>query len=119
MATSTLSEAASKTLLSGYGVPFAKEIVSVTAEDAVRAAQEIGYPVVVKLSGDGIAHKTERGLVKLNLKSDSDVASACSELIARTTAQDGVVSFLVAEMVKGDRELIIGVVTDPQFGPMV
>ena len=119
MATSTLSEAASKTLLSGYGVPFAKEIVSVTAEDAVRAAQEIGYPVVVKLSGDGIAHKTERGFVKLNLKSDSDVASACSELIARTTAQDGVVSFLVAEMVKGDRELIIGVVTDPQFGPMV
>lgn len=119
MTTSTLSEAASKTLLSGYGVPFAEEIVADTAEEAVRAAQEIGYPVVVKLSGAGIAHKTERGLVKLNLRSDSDVAGACSELIALTTTDDGDVSFLVAEMVKGERELIIGVVSDPQFGSMV
>lgn len=119
MATSTLSEAASKTLLGGYGIPFAKEIVTASAADAVRAAQEIGYPVVVKLSGDGIAHKTERGLVKLNLASDNDVSTACNDLIARTTPDDGEVSFLVAEMVKGERELIIGVVTDPQFGPMV
>lgn len=119
MTTSTLSEAASKTLLSGYGVPFAKEIVADTTEEVIRAAQEIGYPVVVKLSGDGIAHKTERGLVKLNLRSDGDVAGACNDLITRTTPEDGDVSFLVAEMVQGDRELIIGVVTDPQFGPMV
>ena len=63
----TLSEAESKRLLAEYGVPVAEEIVAVDPEGAVAAAERLGYPVVAKLCGDTIAHKTERGLVRLNL----------------------------------------------------
>ena len=115
----TLSEAASKQLLVPFGVPFAQEMVCSTAAQAVEAANHIGYPVVIKLSGNHIAHKTERGLVRLNITDASKAEQACNELMALTTSADGDVSFLVAEMVKGDRELIIGVINDPQFGYMV
>ena len=115
----TLSEAASKQLLVPYGVPFAKEQVCATASQAIEAAEAIGYPVVIKLSGDHIAHKTERGLVRLNIANPAQAEQACGDLMALVTAKDGDVSFLVAEMVKGDRELIIGVINDPQFGYMV
>ena len=69
----TLSEADSKELLGAYGVPFPDERVVSTADAAVGAAGEIGYPVVVKLGGDAIAHKTERGLVRLGLGSADQV----------------------------------------------
>ena len=63
----TLSEAESKRLLAAHGVPVADERVVPDAEGAVRAAIELGFPVVAKLCGDAIAHKTERGLVRLRL----------------------------------------------------
>ena len=115
----TLSEAASKQLLVPFGVPFAQEKVCSTAAQAVDAANKIGYPVVLKLSGDRIAHKTERGLVRLNIIDAEKVEQACAELLSLVTEADGEVSFLIAEMVKGDRELIIGVINDVQFGYMV
>ena len=114
-----LSEAASKQLLLPFGVPFAQERVCSTVEQAVEAAGVIGFPVVIKLSGDNIAHKTERGLVRLNVADPDSAKRACSDLLARVTDADGEVAFLVAEMVKGDRELIVGVINDPQFGYMV
>ncbi len=114
-----LSEAASKQLLLPFGVPFAQERVCSTVEQAVEAAGVIGFPVVIKLSGDNIAHKTERGLVRLNVADPDSAKWACSDLLARVTDADGEVAFLVAEMVKGDRELIVGVINDPQFGYMV
>jgi acetyltransferase len=114
-----LSEAASKQLLLPFGVPFAQERVCSTIEQAVEAAGAIGYPVVIKLSGDNIAHKTERGLVRLNIADLDGATRACTDLLSRVTDADGDVSFLVAEMVKGDRELIVGVIKDPQFGYMV
>ena len=63
----TLSEAESKGLLRGHGVPVLDERVASNPDDAAIAAEAIGYPVVAKLCGDAIAHKTERGLVRLNL----------------------------------------------------
>ena len=63
----TLSEAASKRLLAGYGLPLADERDVASVDEAAAAAVAIGYPVVVKLCGDAIAHKTERGLVRLRL----------------------------------------------------
>ena len=63
----TLSEAASKALLREFGVPLADEREVADAAGAAAAAAELGFPVAVKLCGDAIAHKTERGLVKLNL----------------------------------------------------
>jgi len=118
-ASSTLSEVESKALLGRYGVPFAHERVVASADEAVVAAESIGFPVVAKLNGDGIAHKTERGLVKLNLSSVDAVRRAAAELLAAARADDGAVSLLIASQVRGSRELIAGVVRDPHFGPVV
>jgi succinyl-CoA synthetase beta subunit len=116
---STLSEAESKQLLARYGVRLARELVVATADEAVGAAESIGYPVVAKLNGDAIAHKTERGLVKLNLASATAVRAGASELLAAARPGDGAVSLLIAAQLRGNRELIAGVVRDAQFGPAV
>ena len=118
-ARTTLSERDSKALLAEYGVPIAAERVVTTALEAATAADELGYPVVAKLNGDAIAHKTERGLVKLRLGDRAAVEAAAAELLAAATPDDGDVTVLVAPMISGNRELIAGVVRDPQFGPTV
>ena len=115
----TLSEAASKALLREFGVPLAAEREVTDAAGAAAAGNELGYPVAVKLCGDAIAHKTERGLVRLNVADATAAATAASELLAKATAADGAVSLLVAPMVGGNRNLIVGVVHDPQFGANV
>jgi acetate---CoA ligase (ADP-forming) subunit beta len=115
----TLSEAASKDLLGAFGVPFPDERVVATADEAVRAAGEIGYPVVAKLGGDRIAHKTERGLVRLGLGSAEAVREAAASLLAAARPDDGEVHVLVAPMLRATRELIAGLNDDPQFGMTV
>jgi acetyltransferase len=115
----TLSEHASKELLAHYGVPVSREALAKDAASAVAAAERLGLPVVVKLCGDAIAHKTERDLVRLGLASAEAVRAAASELLAKARPEDGPVELLVAEMVRGKRELIAGLVRDPQFGPCV
>jgi acetyltransferase len=115
----TLSEHASKQLLSGYGVPVAREMLAADADTAAHAAAELGGTVVVKLCGDAIAHKTERNLVRLGLAGEEAVREAGAELLAEARPEDGAVQLLVAEMVRGARELIAGVVRDPQLGPCV
>ena len=89
-----LSEAASKALLQTYGVPIADEREVADATAAVEAADALGYPVVVKLCGAAIAHKTERGLVRLRLGDAESVRVAATELLAKATAADGDVSLL-------------------------
>ena len=115
----TLSERDSKALLAEHGVPIAPERFVATASEAGDAADEIGYPVVAKLNGDAIAHKTERGLVRLRLADRAAVETAAGDLLAAATPDDGEVDVLVAPMVSGNRELIAGVVRDQQFGAMV
>jgi len=115
----TLSEAESKALLRRYGVPVAPEEVVATPAAAAEAAARIGFPVVAKLCGPAIAHKTERGLVHLGLRDAGSVRDAAADLLARATPEDGTVGVLVGAMVSGTRELIAGVVRDPQFGPCV
>jgi acetyl-CoA synthetase (ADP-forming) len=115
----TLSEAESKRLLAGYGIPFAEERTAGDPDGAVAAAEEIGYPVVAKLCGPGIAHKTERGLVRLGLRSADDVRAAAADLLAAARPEDGGVEVLVARQVTGTRELIAGLVHDDGFGPAV
>ncbi|MGH1502865.1 MAG: acetate--CoA ligase family protein [Acidimicrobiales bacterium] len=117
--TRTLSERESKALLAPHGVPFLDEAVVATTDEAVAAAEGMGFPVVAKLNGDAIAHKTERGLVKLSLGDAAAVRAACDDLLAAARPEDGDVSLLVAPMVKSNREFICGVSTDPQFGPTV
>ena len=115
----TLSEAASKELLGTFGVPFPAEHQTSTAAGAVDAAAALGYPVVVKLGGDGIAHKTERGLVRLGLGSAEQVHEAATALLAAATPDDGEVHLLVAPLLRATRELIAGLHDDPQFGMTV
>ena len=115
----TLSEAASKELLGRFGVPFPAEQVVANADGAVAAAAALGYPVVVKLGGDAIAHKTERGLVRLALGSAEQVRDAADALLATATPEDGEVHLLVAPMLRATRELIAGLHRDPQFGMTV
>jgi len=118
-ATTTLSEAESKALLAGFGLPVLPERLAADAGAASRAADELGYPVVAKLCGDRIAHKTERGLVRLGLTDADAVRAAADELLAAATPEDGEVAVLVAPMVRGNRELIAGLADDPQFGMTV
>jgi acetyl-CoA synthetase (ADP-forming) len=117
--TRTLSEADSKALLAAHGVPVPDERVVATAPAAAAAAEAIGFPVVAKLCGDTIAHKTERGLVRLGLQDASSVEAAAQSLLDAARPDDGDVAVLVAPMVRGNRELIAGLVRDPQFGPAV
>ena len=116
---STLSESDSKLLLATYNIPFAPEKKTGSVEEAVAAAEQLGYPVVVKLGGDNIAHKTERGLVRLRLNNADAVSEAATSLLAAATTADGDVHLLVAPMISGTRELIAGMLVDPQFGPTV
>lgn len=115
----TLSESASKALLREFGVRIAPEREVSSPAQAAAAATEVGFPVVVKLCGDAIAHKTERGLVKLRLTDASAVELAAAELFSKATPEDGPVSLLVAPMISGNRELIVGMLRDAQFGATV
>lgn len=115
----TLSEAESKALLARHGIPVPPEELVDGAGEAAAAAGRIGYPVVVKLCGRAIAHKTERGLVKLNLRDAAAVEAAATELLAAARPEDGDVGLLVGAMVSGARELIAGFVRDDEFGPCV
>jgi acetyl-CoA synthetase (ADP-forming) len=115
----TLSERDSKAMLAEFGVPIAAERLVTDATAAGDAADELGYPVVAKLNGDSIAHKTERGLVRLRLADRRAVEAAAVDLLDAATSDDGEVSVLVAPMISGNRELIAGIIRDPQFGPTV
>ena len=95
----SLSEHDSKELLASYGVALARESLAESADEAVHAATELGFPVVLKLCGDSIAHKTERDLVRLNLPDASAVRTAGEELLSRRRPEDGEVGLLVAELV--------------------
>ncbi|MFF2365001.1 acetate--CoA ligase family protein [Streptomyces sp. NPDC058122] len=115
-----LSEHGAKQLLRAYGIRVPREQLVTSAAAAVRAASQVGYPVVMKASGAQIAHKTELGLVKIGLTSASQVRDAYRELtdIARYEgiSLDGV---LVCQMVERGVEMVVGVTHDHLFGPTV
>jgi acetyl-CoA synthetase (ADP-forming) len=113
----SLSEYESKLLLAEYGIPVTGEAVVTTPDDAVAEASQIGFPVVLKGSGEAISHKTELNLIALDLKSEEEVRQAFNELTGNKKAD--VKEVLVQQMIKGDRELMVGLTRDAQFGPCV
>jgi len=115
----TLSEADSRRLVEDAGVAVSPWTTASDAGSAAVAAEALGLPVVVKLCGDAIAHKTERGLVRLGLSSRDEAGAAAADLLAAARPEDGEVGLLVSTMVHGNRELIAGLVRDEQFGPCV
>lgn len=115
----TLSEADSKEFLAGFGVPFAPEHLVTDPDAAADVAVELGLPVAVKLCGEGISHKTERGLVRLGLGDAAAVRLATEELLSAAVPEDRATGVLVAPMIGGARELIAGLAHDEQFGATV
>lgn len=116
---SALSEHESKLRLAAAGVPVASERLVRDPERAAAAALDLGLPVAVKLCARGLAHKTERGLVRLGLAEAAQVRRAAAELLSAARPEDGEVRLLVARMVAGRRELIAGATRDPTFGAIV
>ncbi len=113
----TLSENDSKRFLAEHGIPVTKEKIATSEGEAVKIAGEIGYPVVLKASGSEFAHKTEMNLIELDLRTETEVREAFKRLTGNPKAK--VEEVLVQQMIKGDRELVVGLTRDPQFGPCV
>ncbi len=118
-----LTEFESKELLASYGIPIVKTIVAADEDVAVKAAEEIGYPVVLKLFSETITHKTDVGGVKLNLLDEDGVRRAFSAIKTSVTEKAGAEHFqgvTVQKMVKLEGyEIILGASVDPQFGPVL
>jgi acyl-CoA synthetase (NDP forming) len=104
-------------LLRCYGVPLAKIRPAASEDEAVRAAQAAGGPVVLKADVPGLVHKTDAGGVELDLRTEADVRAAYRRLAGRFGAKLGRV--LVQAMITGGTEVIIGVADDHMFGPLV
>jgi len=104
-----LEPAAARDVLTAYGIPLVPERVVATADEAVAAAHELGFPVVVKTAAAGV-HKTESGGVAVDLAGDDDVRAAAERIGG---------PLLVQPMIAGGVELLAGVVQDPVFGPLV
>ena len=118
-----LTEYESKQLLNAYGIPTVETRVAITEDEAVEAANEIGYPVVLKLYSRTITHKTDVGGVKLNLATPKPCDGAFRDIKPRSREKAGAEHFLgvtVQPMVKLEGyELILGSSVDPQFGPVL
>jgi len=113
----TLSEYESKIVLASYHIPVTREIIIQKDDDIISAAHEIGYPVVIKGCSPEITHKTEKGLIQTDIRDDREALDAFNNIMAGMNGSHG--SILVQEMIKGKRELVIGLIRDPQFGPCV
>jgi acyl-CoA synthetase (NDP forming) len=115
----TINEFDAKRLLAAYNIPTTREQRVETADQAAAAAGELGYPVVLKAVSDAIAHKTELGVVAVNLKSEDDLRRAYAQLNARLDTlnpRPADAAFLVQEFVRDGIEVFAGVSRDPDFG---
>lgn len=118
-----LSEYASKQLLKAYGIKSSRDVLCESATAAVRAAQSLKLPVVMKVSSPDLLHKSDLGLVKVGVDSAKQVRATFDELMRRARRAGGrnarIDGVLVSEMVTGGVETVVGVSQDPLFGPVV
>jgi len=112
----TLSEYESRLVIESAGVFVAAAALAKTKDEAIQEAEKMGYPVVMKGCSAELAHKTEAGMVVLNIANCEEAAQVYDELTGKVINLDGV---LVEKMVRGSREFVIGLSRDPQFGPCV
>ena len=113
----TLSEHESKRFLAAYGIPVTREVEIEELDDLTDATREIGYPLVMKGCSPDATHKTEKGLVRIGIRDDEEARMAFISLKEAMGASGGTI--LVQEMVPGQRELVMGLTRDIQFGPCV
>ena len=117
-----LLEPEAKTICIEYGIPVTKFKVASNEKDAAKFADEIGYPVVLKIVSQDIIHKSDAGGVLVNLKNDSEVAAGYLKIIenAKRYKPDAkIAGVLVQEMAPQSTEVIVGAIKDPQFGQTV
>jgi acetyl-CoA synthetase (ADP-forming) len=113
----TLSEYEAKLILAAYEIPITKEILVKDKDHLEKAIQKIGFPLVMKGCSAEIAHKTEKGLIHVDIRTAAEAKKAFREIMAGMEGFEGGV--LLQEMIKGRRELVMGLTRDPQFGPCV
>lgn len=114
---STLTEFESKQVLESYGIPVTREMLVNNEDDLAAAANEVGYPIVLKGCSPDISHKTEMDMVRTNIKEFGEAKTVFATMMKEIDDTNGGV--LVQEMVEGKRELVVGMTRDPQFGPCV
>ncbi|MBN1472441.1 MAG: acetate--CoA ligase family protein [Syntrophaceae bacterium] len=112
----TLSEYESRQVIESAGVLVSAAVLTKTRKEAIKEAERMGYPVAMKGCSAELSHKTEAGMVALNVSNADEVAQVFDELKNKTKNLDGI---LVEKMVRGSRELVIGLTQDSQFGPCV
>jgi acetyltransferase len=118
----TMGDAEAREILQALDIPVPASELARTADEAVAIANRIGYPVVMKIASPDILHKTDIGGIKLNITSESEVRDAFDLLVYRAQRfmPDATIwGCQVQQMVKGGREVIVGMNRDPQFGPLL
>ena len=118
----TLTEREAKEVLALYGVPVVGERVAQSVDEAVNAAGSLGYPVVLKVESPDLPHKTEAGVVRLNLRNADEVREAYQTIMARANAvtpPPRIAGVLVQKMMPQGVEMVVGARVDPLFGPLV
>src|SRR5574344_543754 len=109
-------------VLDAYGIRGCKSGFATNEEEVASIGNSIGYPVVMKMTSKTTSHKTDVGGVRINIQSEEQLRSEYKDLIAKLTEKgllDGLEGVIIQEMVKGSREMVCGIATDPQYGPMM
>jgi len=120
--TGLLDEDTTRELFMRYDLPMPKQALASNADDAVRIARDIGYPVIAKISSPQILHKTDIGGVRANLTTDDDVRAAFGEIIANAKKHEpkaDINGVLIQQFLPVGNEFIVGCIRDPSFGPLV
>ena len=119
---SQLSEDESKKLIENWGVITPQRFLTQSSDEAVEAANKLGFPVVLKVDSSEILHKTEAGVVRVNVKDDVEVRSVFNEIIdsaKKVSNAKNINGVLVEEMVTGGIEVMAGLTVDEQLGPVI
>ncbi len=109
-------------VLDAYGIRACKYGLATNEEEVANLGNSIGYPVVMKMTSKTTSHKTDVGGVRVNIQSEEQLREEYRDLIAKLTEKgliDGLEGVIIQEMVKGNREMVCGIATDPQYGPMM
>lgn len=117
-----IGEARAKAVLSEYGLPVVRERLVQGVDEAVAAGEELGFPLVAKAESPDIPHKTEAGMVILNIQDATALREACTTIFARAdamTPRPHMNGIVLQSMVPTGLELVIGGLVDPAFGPLV
>ena len=109
-------------VLQAYGIRACKYGLATNIDEVVTLGNSIGYPVVMKMTSKTTSHKTDVGGVVVNIRSEEQLRNEYNALLSRLEEKgllDGLEGVIIQEMVKGNREMVCGIATDPQYGPMM